>query len=126
MKLYYFFGAAVALVLAIIVFIISGISGCVDKNRVKKGLNEYEDWCNVRYFVDETEDSEVKYMLVDDGTYLSFSQDKLPSKEGYVFAGFYNNRDFTIGTMYVDSLGNGYIPITEDIVLYPIFTPIGG
>lgn len=126
MKAYYLIGAGIGLVLGIIIFIISGISGCVQKNQAKREISSYRDWCNVRYYMDDTEDSVVKYKIVDDGTYLDFSLDSLPRKEGYIFAGFYDDRDFNFGTQYVDDQGEGLLQITEDIILYPIFTPLGG
>ena len=126
MKAYYFICAGISAVLAIIVFIISGIGSCVNLNGVKKDVKGYSDLCNVRYYVDDTDSSAVVYKIVEEGSVLEFSINELPRKAGYVFAGFYDNRDFSIGTQYVDDQGEGIILITEDIVLYPIFTPIGG
>ena len=126
MKWYYLIGAGIAVVLGIIIFTISGIGNCVIKNRTKKEINGNSDLCCVRYFMDETDDSAVKYTMVEDGDEWNIPVSELPRKEGYVFAGFYDSRDYNYGTMYVNDQGEGIIAIEDDIVLYPIFVLIGG
>ena len=123
---YYLSCGIIGVVLAVIVFIISSIGSCVNLNNVKKEVKGYNDYCIVRYFVDDTEDAKVEFKTVKGGTYLEFSRSNLPYKEGYVFAGFYDDADFNYGTQYVNADGEGLKKITEDVVLYAVFAPLGG
>ncbi len=126
MKVYYLIGAGIGLVLALIMFAIMGIGGCVMRNNARREINGYSDWVCVRYYMGDTDDSVVKYKMVDDNTFVDFSSSELPKKEGYVFAGFYDNKDFNMGAQYVDERGEGLIAITDDIILYPVFTSAEG
>ena len=123
---YYLSCGIIGAILAVIVFIISSIGSCVNLNDVKKDVKGYKDYCIVRYFTDDEEDAKVEFKTVKEGTYLEFSSSNLPYKEGYVFAGFYDDADFNYGTQYVNAEGEGLKQITEDVVLYPIFAPLGG
>ncbi|MBO7344709.1 MAG: hypothetical protein J6U92_02080 [Clostridia bacterium] len=125
MKAYYLICTGIGFLLGLIMFLLSGISGCVMKNNVRREINGYTDWVSVRYYMGDTEDSVLKYKLQANNEFFELSQSEIPRKENFVFAGFWDSRDFQNGIQYVDNMGEGLIIITEDIVLYPVFVPIG-
>ena len=126
MKAYYLICTGIGILLGLIMFLLAGISGCIAKNDVRREINGYNDWVCVRYYMGDEEDSVVKYKLQADNEFFNLAQNDIPRKEGFVFAGFYDNKDFNNGAQYVDNLGEGLIIITEDIVLYPAFVRVGG
>ncbi|MBQ3235662.1 MAG: hypothetical protein IJA97_05845 [Clostridia bacterium] len=123
MKAYYIIGVVVSFLLAIIMFAVAGIGNCSIRNKEKKRIEGFDDVYSVRYFVSDEDDAAVKYDLVESGDYFNVNSSAIPSKEGFIFAGFYNTPEYDeMGAqMYVDSMGKGVIAITGDIVLYPIF-----
>lgn len=140
MKAYYIIGVVVSFLLAIIMFAVAGIGNCSIRNKEKKRIEGFDDVCTVRYYVGEgyfigvdndgdgvgdtyVNEHAVKYELIDEGDFFSVSSGSIPTKAGYIFAGFYNTPEYDAmnAQMYVDSMGKGVIAITGDIVLYPIF-----
>ncbi len=122
MKAYYLIGSAVAVVLLLAVFCISGIANCAYRNDKKKEVSSYGNNYMVRYYTDDDDDAEIKYLLVEKGEFVDIKLADSPYKE---FAGFYDSKDFSNANQYVNDRGEGQIAITEDIVLYPAFNTYG-
>lgn len=122
MKAYYLIGSAVAVVLLLAVFCISGIANCAFRNDKKKEVSSYSNNYMVRYYTDDDDDAEIKYLLVEKGDFVDIKLEDSPYKE---FAGFYDSKDYLNANQYVNDRGEGQIAITEDIVLYPAFNTYG-
>ena len=121
MKKYYLIGSIVAVVIFILTFSVLCIMMVVHTNNQKKQTeNLQNDIVIVRYFTDDDYDSaEVVYIQVTDKN--NYKIYDLPQKEGYFFSGLYDGPDYNLSTLYVDSNGNGIVPLTSEILLYPIF-----
>lgn len=127
MKLYYIGGIVGGIVLGLLLWGIVSMASCSKANKItgKYEDNEVKHTYELRYFMDDDYDNaEVVYIRVHDGSNYSIS--RIPTKAGYNFVGLYDGPDSTIGVLYVGTDGHGLMPLTRDILLYPVFEKIGG
>lgn len=121
MKKYYLIGSIIAVIVFFIMFILGCISAFDSSNKRKEQIGEIENNTVVlRYYEnDDFDNSRIIYVRLMDKT--NYQITNLPSKEGYRFVGLYNGADYNTAQIYVDSNGYGVVPLTEDILLYPVF-----
>lgn len=120
MKRYYSVGAIIALIIFVFWFCLMGIQACGDYNY---NVKEIESQVTLRYYLnDDFENAEVVMKKVKLNSQYSISE--LPQKDGYVFAGLYDGTDIATSKCYVDSEGTGLIYLTQDTLLYPIFSEV--
>ena len=120
MRVYYIGGTIIAFLLAIVMFTLAGIGNCAMRRDERKTAEDKEEnYVTIRYYMDDNENAEVRYALVESGS-KDFVLD-IPSKDGYFFAGFYSGWDYNTSILYVNSMGKGVMKVTNDIILYPVF-----
>lgn len=124
MKKYYLIGSIIAVLVFIVMFIIVGVSSSNSSNKRKEQIEDIKNNTVVlRYFEnDDFDNSRIIYVRIMDKTNYQITD--LPSKEGYRFVGLYNGADYNTAQIYVDSNGYGVVPLTEDILLYPVFVEV--
>lgn len=121
MKKYYIIGSIAAVAVFLITFMVIGIASCSSSNKRQKEVENIESNVVIlRYYADDDYDNaEVIYMQITNKD--NYKIDRVPTKKGYIFSGLYDRPDYKTATQYVDSNGNCLVPLTTDILLYPIF-----
>lgn len=122
MRRYYVIGSIIAVVLAILIFVGIAIYCYAALGKMKSQAKDFaEDTIVLRYYLsDDYDNAEIVYIRITDKNNYSIS--RIPTKEGYAFAGLCDGKDPTGATVYVDLTGRGIRPLSRDIILYPIFT----
>ena len=129
-----FFGVVIAIPLFIIMMIIAGITGCAEQNGQINDLKERgEQTIVVRYYKDVPylEDGSPDYDQASISYARIYKKDDflmVPTKEGYIFAGFYADPNFSENSWVAD--GEGRIVVTlsdrhDGLMLYPKFIKNG-
>ncbi len=125
-----FFGLVIAIPVFIIVMIISGISGCASENGEINDDKKYgAETITVRYYSDfeylengvpDYDNARVIFARIrKKNDYLT-----VPTKQGYTFAGFYADPNFSENSWVADSQGKIVVTLTNNhdgMILYPKF-----
>ncbi len=112
----------ICLVIAVVVFAgtfgFFTIANSVAIKNMEKEREEIKDsTVAIRYYLDDSQGKMV-FERIEKGT-TEFEISYIPEVSGRTFLGLYDGVDE--GMIYVDSLGQGLLPITEDMMLYPLF-----
>lgn len=119
-QIYYLTAVAISVLLVCIFSVVGGINSCAKCAEFRKDMNRADDVVVVRFFESEDyEQSPVGSVRIKVGD--SFTIPFTPTREGYVFAGWYDGSDDD-STLYADANGYSVVKVYEDILLYPKFT----